>query len=224
MAQVVQDDKRQAEMIALFNLEKPRDASRSGTDAILRLARRELPFELKSSTKGSVTTVRDFGPSHVEKWKGKHWLVGFYDPADVTVLRYSVYASPQQMDEWVKEKERYVKLDFELARRVPDLITVEVMFKLLGRKNVYTLDDCRIVQKKQFSANQYREEMDLEDGYSQGRMLEILRRRCAYVIRRGATLNNPHIPASFFEKFPKITLDHAATLRRLVRAALAETR
>jgi hypothetical protein len=217
---VVQDDRRQTEMIALFNLEKPALATRSGTDAVLHLDDQEIPFELKSSTKGSVTTVRDFGPRHVEKWKGKHWLVGFYDAADVTMLRYCVYASPAQMAEWVAEKERYVKLDFELADRVPALITLEVMFELLGRKNTYTLDDCQLVQKKQFNVEQYRKQMDIENGYSQGRMLEILRHRCGYVLRRGATLNNPHIPAAFFERFEKITRNHAETLRRLVRQAL----
>lgn len=215
---VVQDDRRQVELMALFNLEKPAGATRSGTDGILHLDGREIPFELKSSTKGSVTTVRDFGPAHVEKWKGKHWLVGFYD--DAMTLQYSVYASPQQMAYWVQEKERYVRLDFALAERVPALITLDVMFELLGRKTKYTIEDCRVVQKKQFSAAEYRKQMDQPGGYSPARMLDILRHRCAYVIKRGATLNNPHVPGSFFKSFEKISRDHAATLRRLVRAAL----
>lgn len=48
-------------------------------------------------------------------------------------------------------------------------------------------------------------------------MLEILRDRCRYLIKRGATLNNPHIPGSYFENWEKITEHHAERLRELVR-------
>ena len=57
----VQDDSREKELIRLFQLKKPANPSRSGTDAILTLDQLNIPFELKSSTKSSVTTVRDFG-------------------------------------------------------------------------------------------------------------------------------------------------------------------
>ncbi|MDR2380656.1 MAG: hypothetical protein LBE08_05700 [Bifidobacteriaceae bacterium] len=33
-----------------------------------------------------------------------------------------------------------------------------------------------------------------------------------------ATLNNPHIEAAFFDRFERITEEHAARLRELVRA------
>lgn len=55
-------------------------------------------------------------------------------------------------------------------------------------------------------------------------MLAMLRERCGYVIRRGSTLNNPHIPAGFFEGWEQIREDHAARLRELVVEALQETR
>ena len=51
-------------------------------------------------------------------------------------------------------------------------------------------------------------------------MLRLLRERCEYIIRRGSTLNNPHIPASFFEGWEQIVEDHAARLRELVVEAL----
>ncbi len=75
----VQDDSRENELIQLFNLERPVNLTRSGTDAILSLNSLKIPFELKSTTKTSVTTVRDFGPEHIKKWRGKHWLFGFYE-------------------------------------------------------------------------------------------------------------------------------------------------
>ena len=59
-------------------------------------------------------------------------------------------------------------------------------------------------------------DMPQEKSYSRQRMLELLRERCRYVLLRGATLNNPHIPAGYFKAWEQITEDHAITLRRLV--------
>jgi len=52
-------------------------------------------------------------------------------------------------------------------------------------------------------------------------MVHLLQERCGYVIRRGATLNNPHIPRGYLEKLTRIERDHAASLRQLVRTYLA---
>ena len=43
----VQDDSRENELIQLFNLERPVNLTRSGTDAILTLNALKIPFELK---------------------------------------------------------------------------------------------------------------------------------------------------------------------------------
>jgi hypothetical protein len=47
--------------------------------------------------------------------------------------------------------------------------------------------------------------MDVDGGYSAMRMLEILRRRCQYLLLRGATLNNPSIPSGYFAGWPHLT-------------------
>lgn len=60
------------ELIQLFHLERLANSTRSGTDAILTLNSLYIPFELKSTTKTSVTTVRDFGLEHIKKWRGQH--------------------------------------------------------------------------------------------------------------------------------------------------------
>jgi orotate phosphoribosyltransferase-like protein len=62
--------------------------------------------------------------------------------------------------------------------------------------------------------------MDLFQGYSSERMLSILKDRCRYLIERGSTLNNPHIPASYFRDWERITENHAQRLRELVAEAL----
>ncbi len=104
-----QDDYRESEMIELFKLVKDTYEGRSGVDAFLELEGNNIPFELKTTSKGSVTTVRDFGPAHIEKWQGKHWLFGFYQGEDV----YYKYGSPSMMAPWIEEKAEYIRPDFE---------------------------------------------------------------------------------------------------------------
>jgi hypothetical protein len=218
---VVQDDVRERQLIELFKLERIEGAGRADTDAKLSLDGVDIPFELKSSTDDSVTTVRDFGPAHVAKWKHKHWLIGFYDK-DGKTLKYCVYGSPKMMATWVTEKEEYIRVDFELAKTVPPLIHLDLLYQLLGKKDVYSVEDGRLLHKRQYSAAQYLERRDLENGYSPQRMLDILRERCSYIISRGSTLNNPHIPGSYFAGWERITERHAERLRELVAKALAD--
>jgi hypothetical protein len=232
--EAVQDDQRQREMLLLFNMERPPDAGRAGVDALLRLDDGSvLEFELKSSTntRGSVSTVRDFGPDHIAKWRNKHWLFSFYDKTGED-LRYSLYGSPRMMAPWIQTKEKYVKLDFLLAEHLPHLLTLEVMYRLLGKKDVYTYQDAFDLHKKQYRATKYKSQMDVGSpaprewkqggGYTPERMLTIVQARAQYLIRRGSTLNNPHIDPAYFAGWPQITSNHAATLRRLVADELAK--
>ncbi|HIK31764.1 MAG TPA: hypothetical protein IGS31_10545 [Oscillatoriales cyanobacterium M4454_W2019_049] len=75
----IQDDRRENELITLFKLEKPLNLTRIGIDVFLAFNGQKVPFELKSTTQSSVTTVRDFGVEHIRKWQGKHWIFGFKD-------------------------------------------------------------------------------------------------------------------------------------------------
>ncbi len=204
----VQDDSREKELVQLFQLQQPKDRGRSDTDAYLEVDNKLIPFELKSSTKSSVTTVRDFGPDHVKKWKDKHWLFGFYNPTGSRLLTCR-YGSPSQMEGWIEEKKKYVLPDFVFAQKLPECVDYDLMLEVLGHeklKDTYTLEDAKRIQKKQYSSEFYKTFMDLENGYSKEKMLEIIRDRCKYILKRGATLNNPHIPASFLQKLPRIAL------------------
>jgi len=219
----VQDDAREQQMVDLFNLSVPEDRRRDDIDANLDLEELDvaLPFELKSTTKTSVSTVRDFGPEHIAKWLDLHWLFAFYD-TDGKKLRYCRYASPSDMAPWIAEKERYVLRDRLLALLAPQLVTHDVLVQVLGDLQRYSAADAKSVMKNQWSAQQYRDNADLPDGgYSRDRMVHLLQERCGYVIRRGATLNNPHIPRGYLEKLTRIERDHAASLRQLVRTYLA---
>ncbi len=217
MSSYFQDDDRENLMIQLFDLYKGEGEGRSGVDAFLGVDGIELPFELKTTSKGSVTTVRDFGPSHIDKWKDKHWLIGFFMEAEP----YYKYGSPTMMAPWINEKKNYIEPDFALANLVPAKINFEDLYHILGKKSIYTLEDATYIQKKQYKQVQYIELQDLDDGYSPARMLEILRERAEYIIKRGSTLNNPHIPFSYFKEWERITENHAETLRTLVRQQLS---
>ena len=49
--------------------------------------------------------------------------------------------------------------------------------------------------------------MDNATGYTPLKMLEILKLRAIYLNQRGSTLNNPHIPSSFFQRFSDRMID-----------------
>lgn len=211
-----QDDARENSMRELFKLEKDAAEGRSGIDAFLLLDGEYIPFELKTTSKGSVTTVRDFGPDHVKKWQDKHWLIGFF----VGGREYYKYASPSQMEPWIRKKEEYIWPDFKLASLLPSKVTLEDMYEVLGVKSRYSFEDVKRLQKNQYKKEKYLALQDLESGYSAQRMLSIFQDRAKYLLERGSTLNNPHIPKSHFENCPEITQYHAQTLRSLVREYL----
>ncbi|GAB2962078.1 hypothetical protein [Streptomyces heilongjiangensis] len=222
----VQDDQRENQMVDRFNLEVPEDRKRSDIDAYLTIDGQTVAFELKSATSKGVSTVRDLGPNHFAKWKNIHWIFGVYNRTGTRLL-HSYYASPDDMAPWISSKERYIQPDVELAEHAMRGVSVDSVINLFGEKDFYTREEARLIMKNQWSVAQYREAADLavgkELGYSLDRMVEIMRSRAYYVMSRGATLNNPHIPLSYIEKLPKITTEPAITLRNLVRAYLEST-
>lgn len=227
-----QDDAREREMRQLFNLSK--EGGRHDIDASLTLKGKAVPkalqgsvveFELKSATNGrpNISTVRDFGLHYIQKWSKLHWLFGVYDrnAAGDQELAYCLYGSPAAMKPWFDRMAAYIGPDVALGTHVPRLITDDTLTAILGPGKVFTREDARRLMKNQYSALDYEAAADLKGGsYSRRAMLQLLRLRADYVIKRGSTLNNPHIPASYFEGWPQITDDHAATLRELVIDAL----
>ena len=124
------------------------------------------------------------------------------------------------MAPWIEDRRKYIESDFRIAEIAPQRLVIEDLYRLLGKQEVYSLDQAQRLHKKQLSAKEYRKFQDSETGISEKMMLNLLRMRCEYVIRRGSTLNNPHIPKAVLDKFPMITSDHAVELRRLVNQAL----
>jgi hypothetical protein len=216
-------------MRTLFNLTRPEEYGRADIDAVLELKGRSIPaalqghivnFELKSATGGrpTISTVRDFGLHYLEKWRKLHWIFGIYEAGK---LQYCLYGSPQAMKPWFDQMSAYIAPDIALAAHAPGFIKDSALTAILGPAHKFTRADARRLMKNQYGASDYDDAADLPGGeYSRAAMLNMLRERCEYVIRRGSTLNNPHIPASYFADWERITEDHAARLRELVVEAL----
>lgn len=216
MAGIFQDDLREEAMRQLFGLYKDEEEGRSGIDAFLELEGQWIPFELKTTSNGSVTTVRDFGLDHIIKWQGKHWLIGFFINTTITYK----YGSPAMMAEWIRDKSDYIAKDMALKNLAPQKLTLTDLYAILGKKNFYTLTDAKNLQKNQYNKEQYLALQDCDQGYTPQRMLTLLQERLKYLIARGSTLNNPHIPFKYFDNWFEITENHAETLRKLVKQQL----
>jgi hypothetical protein len=229
-----QDDDREREMRTLFNLTRPEEYGRADIDAVLELGGRavpkkfqgrQIPFELKSATGGEpdFSTVRDFGLHYIEKWRELHWLFGVYgrSKSGEQILQHCLYGSPEAMKSWFDDRASYIAPDVALSEHIPALITNQTLTAILGSARDFGREDARRLMKNQYRATDYDQAADRPNGrYSRKAMLAMLRERCGYVIRRGSTLNNPHIPPSYFAGWERITGDHAARLRELVVEAL----
>jgi hypothetical protein len=175
-----------------FNLTRPEEYGRADVDAVLELRGRAIPaelcgtkvlFELKSATAGrpSISTVRDFGLHHIEKWRPLHRLVGVYarNQRGDQVLQYCLYGSPQAMAPWFDEKASYIAPDVALGENVPNLITDRTLTAILGAGRRFSRDDARRLMKNQYGAQEYEAASGLAGGsYSRVATLRMLRERC----------------------------------------------
>ena len=204
----VQDDRREKEMCELLGFRE--SIGRTGVDAYYDFKRGdvsyEVPLELKSSTNRSVSTARDVGLAHIEKWRNRIWVFGFYDSSGNT-LRQLLTLGPTDMEPWIRRIETYIAPDFAIGERVALRLTAEDLHIVCGEKPKYSQADAQSLYKKQWNQEKYLAEMDVPNGYSPDRMLKILKLRAQYLNRRGSTLNNPHIPKSFFENFSERAID-----------------
>ncbi len=222
----VQNDDREQELIRLAGLRA--GSSRSGIDAFLDFSangtRYAAPIELKSSTSRSVSTARDVGPQHIEKWRQRIWVFAFYDPSG-SRLESTLVLGPKDMEPWIGRVESYIAPDIAIGERVAERLSVEDLHVICGQKVIYRLADAQALHKRQWTNRRYVDEMDLDDGYSPDKMLEILKARAKYLNARGATLNNPHIPAAYWSTFEqRLQLKEIGDtrLRAAVRASIRQ--
>lgn len=145
-----QASEREDQMRDRFDL-IPGGEGRPGVDALLQLDTEDIPFEVKSSDTNSVSTARDVGREHIEKWRRRHWLFGFYvrGSRNPPVAQCYIYVSPRQLEPWIAEQEQYVLPDWELVRLLPVLADRLLLFAVAGEKAHYTLADAQRLLKQQ---------------------------------------------------------------------------
>jgi hypothetical protein len=221
----VQDDAREKELCNLFNLNWDPNHARAGTDAHLDIpiagGLQRIDFEVKSTTGSTVSTARDVGTGHIERWRCKHWIIGFYESQHGirARLRYSLYLTPLDLQPWLDTLEEYIQPDVVLAGCVPERLSADDLISVCGEKPCCSIEDAKRIFKKQWKTTDYERYLDYPPQapghYSPERMLGILKLRARYTMDRGATLNNPHIPKKFLDGFSdqRIDRDHAQSLR-----------
>ena len=223
----VQDDEREVEMREIIGLR--RGDGRSGIDAYMDFTARDRPYsvpiELKSTTVGTVSTTRDVSRDHIEKWRSRVWVFGFYGSGG-SVLESWLALGPDDMAPWISRIEGYMAPDLMIGDRIAPRLEMDDLHVICGEKDTYALGDAKALYKRQWTEDEYSANMDLPNGYSPTRMLEILRLRAHYLIDRGSTLNNPHIPKRFFSTFADRQVPAAVVndgLRRHIRRAIRQT-
>jgi hypothetical protein len=206
----VQDDERERELVRMFNLEWDPAHQRAGVDALLDIVvdsrRCRFEVEVKSSTGSTVSTARDVGMDHIQKWRRMLFVIGFYSKeARRPELQYCLCLTPLDMEPWIASIEAKIQIDFKLALLASRRLELADLFQICGEQPTYTLKDAKRLHKQQWTTEEYIAAQDIEfEGQrriSQARMLEILRLRSQYIAERGATLNNPHITKTHLETF-----------------------
>ncbi len=206
----VQDDERERELVRAFGLIWNRDHQRAGVDALLNVELDgricEFEVEVKSSTGTTVSTARDVGMAHIERWRRKLFVIGFYSRrSGRPELLRCLCLTPLDMEPWIASIESKIAIDFALASRASRKLELDDLFDVCGRQTTYGAADAKRLHKLQWTTQQYADALDTtENGkprISQHQMLEILRLRSKYIAQRGATLNNPHVTKTHLDTF-----------------------
>jgi len=206
----VQDDERERELVRMFNLDWDPAHQRAGVDAVLEVDVDGQSFrfevEVKSSTGSTVSTARDVGMEHIQKWRRKLFVIGFYSKeARRPELQHCLCLTPIDMEPWIASIEAKILIDFKLALRASRRLVLADLFEVCGEQETYSLEDAKRLHKQQWTADEYAAALDVAIGakrrISQAKMLEILQLRSKYIAERGATLNNPHVTKTHLDTF-----------------------
>jgi hypothetical protein len=206
----VQDDERERELVRMFNLDWDPAHQRAGVDATLALdvdgRRVAFDVEVKSTTGGTVSTARDVGMEHIERWRRMLLVIGFYSrEARRPELQRALCLTPIDMEPWIASIEAKIRVDFRIAALAARRLDMPDLFEVCGEQPSYSIEDARRLHKQQWTAAQYQGALDMVEGgeprISRPAMLDILRLRSKYIAERGATLNNPHITKAHLDAF-----------------------
>ncbi len=78
------------------------------------------------------------------------------------------------MQLWIDRIWEYIRVDYEMDGLITDIITGEMMFKVIGEKDLNTVMDAKKLHKAQYRAAKKKGRMDRLDGYNYQRILDII--------------------------------------------------
>ena len=113
---VVQDDQREADLAELCELTRP--GGRIDVDAFDCVVPIPNPFELKTTSKGGVSTARDLGYKHLEKWSKRYWIIAdFIKHAQGYTFTTIWFLAPEHMAEWFQTIRERLDRDRDVTER-----------------------------------------------------------------------------------------------------------
>lgn len=203
-----QDDAREQEQLKIFGLKQEPLSSREENDALLdlpNLATQKL--ELKSTTKKSITTARDFGLNHINSWRKKHLLCSFYDSKG-NQLHESLLIPNIKLQDWLNQQLHYIKVDREiinaLNHKVDEAFLGELRTMIFDEQKTYSSEILDDLLKKQISNEEKKQFLDINgSAISPASLNAALKKRLEYLLFRGTTRNNPHIGVKFIKDIIK---------------------
>ncbi len=163
----VQDDERERELVRMFNLDWDPTHQRDGVDALLDIAALGSAYrfevEVKSTTGSTVSTARDVGMEHIQKWRRKLFVIGFYSKeARRPELLRCLCLTPLDMEPWIASIEAKILIDFKLASLASRRLLLSDLFEVCGQQETYSVEDAKRLHKQQWSAEQYVAALDVE--------------------------------------------------------------
>jgi hypothetical protein len=156
-----QDRDREDALRKLFDLQQA-NQNRTGPDAFDEMGRY---YELKSTTRDRVSTARDVGPGHLEKWRKLNWIIGRGQYAGKTFSFEKTYVlTPVQMEPWFNLIEAKLTQDDALFSRVLNVLET----------NGFTPADCDRIRRA-FRRGVLLNDPKITWGYIQSHGVEIRR-------------------------------------------------
>ena len=136
-----QDDERERELVRMFNLAWDPAHQRAGVDALLDIAvdgrAYRFEVEVKSTTNDTVSTARDVGMEHIQRWRRMLFVIGFYTKdARRPELKRCLCLTPDDMEPWIAFVEGKVLVDFKIATRASRKLDLDDLFEVCGEQSV----------------------------------------------------------------------------------------
>lgn len=110
----VQDNQREKDVIELFGLLPGK--GRIGVDAWDEFGN---PYELKTTSKGGVSTARDLGPRHIDKWSERYWIISRGRNLKSGFQHERIFfLAPVHMTGWYEKLMTGFRADMSLSARI----------------------------------------------------------------------------------------------------------